>query len=248
MGLAHHSVCWGCLVMLQVAIIALAVSTLSFLAVPGTAAPHRSAHRDRSRAIPAWLPAGLLCAACVFLIGPPAGLIVGPLVGLVVHLLLPRFESAKSRKERIGREKQLPLFVDLVAACLSAGIPTEQALNAAATAVGDPLGGIVQSAVTSIRWGADPIGTWRAIERIDGLQELAGCLVRASESGAPLAELLPALARGAREVQRTRIEARTRTTGVRLMAPLGLMFLPAFILLGVVPVVASWASLLLTMQ
>jgi hypothetical protein len=29
------------------------------------------------------------------------------------------------------------------------------------------------------------------------------------------------------------------------MAPLGLTFLPAFILLGVVPVVASWATLLL---
>jgi hypothetical protein len=41
------------------------------------------------------------------------------------------------------------------------------------------------------------------------------------------------------------VEARVRSAGVRLTAPLGLAFLPAFVLLGVVPVVAAWVTALL---
>jgi hypothetical protein len=69
-------------------------------------------------------------------------------------------------------------------------------------------------------------------------------VARSQQTGAPLSTLLPRVAEQARAAHRVRAEARIRTAAVRLTAPLGVAFLPAFVLLGVVPVVASWAGLL----
>jgi pilus assembly protein TadC len=225
-----------------------AVALCIVLLIPASPSFPAARTKVERRSLPTWLPPLLLFAGSAIAIGGPIGVVTGVVLGVLARLVLPRFESASARRNRLARERQLPLFIDLLAACLSAGIVTDEALLAAAAAVGEPLAKIVETAVTSIRWGADPVATWRSVEAIDGLHEVAGALVRSVESGSPLAELLPQLARDARDARRTRMEARTRTAGVRLMAPLGLMFLPAFVLLGVVPVVASWASVLLGMR
>ena len=51
------------------------------------------------------------------------------------------------------------------------------------------------------------------------------------------------MARGASS--RSEAEARARTVGVRAAAPLGLCLLPAFVLVGVVPLVAGTVASLL---
>jgi pilus assembly protein TadC len=231
----------------SVVILAAAVALCIFLALDGPIlrAGRRRGHAAASQGLPTWIAPVLVFAGTTALIGGPMGLSMGVCAGMGVALALPRLESLSSRRQRISRDRSLPLFVDLVAACLAAGVNTEASLMAAAQAVGDPLRSEIEYAVTSIRWGADPLAIWASVGQIGGLQELSQALVRSLDSGASLAELLPALARDARERQRTRVEARTRTAGVRLMAPLGLMFLPAFVLLGVVPVVVSWANLIL---
>lgn len=63
--------------------------------------------------------------------------------------------------------------------------------------------------------------------------------------GAALAPSLSRLARDQRRVARSAAAARARAAGIRALAPLGLCFLPAFILLGVVPAIAGIASTLL---
>lgn len=221
------------------------VGLLILVVLPSASSRPHSPSRSGERVLPKWIPPLLVLVGSTMLIGGVVGVVTGLVLAAGSSLVLPRFESAKNRRERLARERQLPLFVDLVAACLSAGVPTDDALLAASSAVGDPLAEIVTTAVTSIRWGADPIRTWSSVQSIDGMRELSGALIRSADSGAPLGELLPALATDAREFRRSRIEARTRTAGVRLMAPLGLTFLPAFVLIGIVPVVASWATLML---
>jgi Flp pilus assembly protein TadB len=230
-----------------VVVIAGAVAAFIYVLIGGSGPRKIAGASTANRGLPKWLAPLLIFVGCAVLIGGPLGILIGLAIAGGATVVLPTFESVAARRDRLSREKYLPLFVDLVAACLAAGVNTDDSLLAAARAVGPPLSNEIELAVISIRWGSDPIDVWASVGEIDGLRELAMALTRSLESGASLAELLPQLAHDARDRKRTRVEARTRTAGVRLMGPLGLMFLPAYILLGVVPVVASWASLILGM-
>ena len=184
------------------------------------------------------------CGAAL-LLGGASGIVIGVLVGVGVRIGVPRLETGGRRRERESLERQAPLVVDLVAACLASGSPLEPALLAAATAVGEPARAVLVSAVASLQLGADPAVVWRDVASHEPLGGLARAVARSAETGAPLSDLLPRVAERARASHRARVEARVRTVSVRLTAPLGLAFLPAFVLLGVVPVVAAWVGVLL---
>ncbi|MFD0891079.1 type II secretion system F family protein, partial [Streptosporangium algeriense] len=61
-------------------------------------------------------------------------------------------------------------------------------------------------------------------------------------SGAPVADILTRLADDARQEARSAASAAALRVGVQAVAPLGLCFLPAFVCLGIVPVVAGLAG------
>ena len=198
------------------------------------------------RSVPSALVAALVAGfGTALFVGGGPGIALGVLVGLGVRIGVPRLETAGGRREREALERQAPLVVDLVAACLASGSPLEPALVAAATAVGEPARSVLVSAVAALRLGADPTVVWRDVGRHEPLGGRARAVARSAETGAPLSNLLPRVADRARASHRARVEARVRTVSVRLTAPLGLAFLPAFVLLGVVPVVAAWVGVLL---
>jgi hypothetical protein len=70
-------------------------------------------------------------------------------------------------------------------------------------------------------------------------------LARATTTGAPLAAGVRELAAEMRERARWAALEQARRAGVRAVGPLAACFLPAFVLLGVVPVVAGVAASLL---
>lgn len=69
--------------------------------------------------------------------------------------------------------------------------------------------------------------------------EVDGVIALAAAAGAPLAELLRAEAFRLRRAARAEGTARAAALGVRLMLPLGACVLPAFVVLGVAPLVIS---------
>jgi tight adherence protein C len=94
------------------------------------------------------------------------------------------------------------------------------------------------------RWrlGATPAAALRAAAERPGLDELraaAGALEAAERWGAPPAEALAARAEALRSRARLRAEAEAGRAAVRLAFPLVLCFLPAFVLLTVVPTMAG---------
>jgi Flp pilus assembly protein TadB len=171
--------------------------------------------------------------------------VLGASAALAVLVIAPRLESRAAVARREALERQAPLVVDLVAACLASGAPLLTSVAAAGAAVGPPAAGLLGDAVTAIRLGAEPREVWAAVGEVECLDGLARSVRRSLDTGAPLADLLPRVAAAARARSRTRAQARVRTAAVRLTAPLGLAFLPSFVLLGVVPVVASWVGLVL---
>jgi pilus assembly protein TadC len=90
------------------------------------------------------------------------------------------------------------------------------------------------------RLGAEPRRAWAEVPG-----ELAGLgrvLVRAGESGAAVVPALRTLAADSRSAARGDAEAAVRRAGVWVLAPLGACFLPAFLCLGVVPLVIGIAG------
>lgn len=187
----------------------------------------------------------LVALATAALLGGGVGAGIGAALGVAVRVGVPRLESRAERRRRDLMARQAPLAVDLVSACLSSGASLEASLMAAARAVGSPTSEVLGAAVASLRLGADPAGVWRAVAEHDALGGLARAVARSQQTGAPLSDLLPRVADEIRAARRARVEARIRTAAVRLTAPLGAALLPAFFLLGVVPVVASWVGVLL---
>ena len=88
--------------------------------------------------------------------------------------------------------------------------------------------------------GSAPEDAWRfLIHELDddGARDAYRALVSASSSGVAPVKALNRAATRSREMRRRSGEAAARTVAVRVAAPLGLCFLPAFVLLAIAPAV-----------
>ncbi|HET7173892.1 MAG TPA: type II secretion system F family protein [Nocardioidaceae bacterium] len=172
------------------------------------------------------------------LLGPP-GAAVGALLGAGVSWWVGRLESPSAVRARERMARDLPLALELLAACLGAGRPPMEALGVVSRAVGGPLGGQLDTALARLALGADPSREWRRLLGEPALAPLARAMLRSQESGAALSDGLARLAEDRRREQRTMAQLRARTVGVRAAGPLAVCFLPAFVLVGVVPTIAG---------
>jgi len=96
---------------------------------------------------------------------------------------------------------------------------------------------------SSLACGADLLGSPDRGD--DPLAGLLRAVDRATTTGAPLADTVRDVASDAREQARWQALERARRAGVQAVGPLAACFLPAFVLVGVVPVVAGIAQALL---
>ena len=194
-------------------------------------------------AVPAWLPR--VCAggaAAATLAG--RGALAAALVVVATATWLPgrRLAAARHRDEE-ATSRDLPRVADLMAACLEAGLSVPDAATLVGGAVTGPLGAEVRQAGAALRSGAEPGVVWSAGgAHGPGWARFAAALERGSSSGAPLAGLLRALADDERDQARWAAEAAAQRAGVRAVGPLVACFLPAFVLVGVVPLVVGVAE------
>ncbi|MCU7724150.1 type II secretion system F family protein [Actinoplanes sp. KI2] len=164
------------------------------------------------------------------------GVPVGLAAGVAVERYLARQEPAAQRRERLAVLADLPLGADLLAAALRAGAPIDRAAAAVADALGGPLGERLLRTARSLRLGAEPAEAWQHLAGIEGADRLITAAVRSSASGGALAAALGRLADDLRADRAVAVEAAAQRAGVLIVLPLGLCFLPAFLLVGVVPV------------
>ena len=205
--------------------------------------PDRLLARPPDRLL-ARLPAtGAVAAFLLAVLGSPGAAVLVLAVATATGLPARRREAAALRRQtRTARD--LPRVADLLATCLEAGAAPADALGVVAEHVDGPVAQGLRPVAAALRTGADPAAAWALLpsEQAAGLRRLARTFVRAAATGAPLAQSLSAYAEDERAVLRGRAEASARRAGIRAVAPLGLCFLPAFLLLGVVPVVAGVAT------
>lgn len=202
----------------------------------------------RARGLPRWgvpVTAVIAAASAWWLVGGVPGMVAAVVIVVVLPRLLGRMESRADRARRAALDRQAPLLADLLAATLSTGATFRSALGAVAAAVGEPTASELRPTLLAIDLGADPVEAWRACGASGSHSLVIDAVVRATASGAPVSSVLARLADDLRREHRVVVEVAARSAGVRAVAPLAACFLPAFVLLGVVPVVASLAGAVL---
>ncbi|MFJ8494752.1 type II secretion system F family protein [Streptomyces sp. NPDC094038] len=201
-------------------------------------------HSAVGGAVRSWLPVvGVACGGWVLVGG-----VVGVLLGLGVAAGLWRWRSGAGATDRTAEAeaaeaaRQLPLAADLLAACIAAGAGPVVAAQAVGEALGGPVGEALARGAAEVRLGGEPAVAWRRLAGLPGAAALARLLAHADESGMPAAAPVARLASDARAEWARSATARARRAAVLISAPVGLCFLPAFIAVGVLPVVIGLAG------
>jgi len=186
------------------------------------------------------LTAGLL--ALTALSAPwPAALLAPVLAGcgaVLPDVLL--VQLARRRVERADRE--VPLFLDLLAAASLAGLSGQLALRRAVESTEGPLSEELSDVIRSVDLGA----RWRdelrsASDRLPlpDLRRAVTTMTRAESLGSSLSDALLELASEVRDARRSAATERARKAPVKMLFPLVFLVLPAILLLTVVPVLIS---------
>lgn len=132
------------------------------------------------------------------------------------------------------------MMLELVAAMLDAGAGIGRSLELVAASAAPEYRDSLRPVVSALAIGADWETAWRSSAvRSTGILELRDALGFAALTGAPSSAILYAQAARLRRVRFRAAEKRAASLGVKLVVPLGLCSLPAFICLGVVPVLLA---------
>jgi Flp pilus assembly protein TadB len=196
----------------------------------------------RRRAGHSTLPAGAGAAAALLTattVGGVGGGLFGAALGVAVALGCRRLLD----REAVPAADPLRLAGgwDLLAACLRSGLPVSLAVRAVAQHMPSPAAAELSIIADRLALGADPHAAWEVPES-SPLHKLARAARRSAHSGASLATVAEAAAVEVRATALDLVAARGQRAGVLITGPLGLCFLPAFLALGVVPVVIGLAS------
>ncbi|OBF23309.1 type II secretion system F family protein [Mycobacterium sp. ACS4331] len=174
-------------------------------------------------------------------------------LALAVALILSgrdaRIPKVQRQSGRVVRRAEDPLAVaaslDVFAVCLTSGLAVAAAARATAPSAPPALAGLLRRAADLLAVGADPATAW-APRPGESLDESSTALLRlarrSSSSGGALAAGVAELAEQSRQETGHRAEAAAQRASVVIAGPLGLCFLPAFVCLGIVPVVAGLAG------
>lgn len=172
-------------------------------------------------------------------VGGLVGVVAGTAVSVVAWQVLGHAESPADRRRREELERDLPTAAHLLAACLAAGAATSAAFETVASALPGAVAEELDGVRHRLALGADPASVWRDLSAHPQLRPLGRALARAQQSGASVRTAVEALAAELAAQSRSRTDALARSVEVRAAAPLGVCFLPAFVLVGVVPMVVG---------
>jgi len=209
---------------------------LARLATDATDAAEASGPRVRNPRVLIAVTSGLAVAG---VIGRWWAVPVGVGAGFGVERFLRHREPAGVRTARLRAAADMPLCADLLAAALRAGAPVDRAAAAVADALGGPLGERLERVARSLRLGAGSPEAWAHLSDVPGADRLIAAAIRTSMSGGAMAGALTRLADDLRGDRSVTAEAAARRAGVLIVLPLGLCFLPAFLLAGLMPVVVA---------
>ena len=196
--------------------------------------------------------AGLLVARGFIL-----ALVIAPLLAMVmVEALLPAFllalalpwiqlgDQASRRLESLQRE--LSDTVDLIAACVLAGLGLNQALSRVGPVIAEgPLKHELQRSLQDLELGRSLKDTLRAFQKRAGCEdvdELVVALIQADQQGSSLAPTLQGQARQLRALRSLRAQKKAAEAPLKMLFPLMVFILPVVFIVLMGPIFMAFQS------
>ncbi|NYI99369.1 Flp pilus assembly protein TadB [Nocardioides thalensis] len=207
---------------------------------PGSTRPPTQVDGLLRRWRPLW--ALLAGAGAAVLLGGPAAPVAGALVGAAVWVVAGRVEPRGVRLRREEVRRDLPHVVALLGAALRSGAAPAVAVDLACRALPGAAADRLRPVAARLELGADPAAVWGELADDPALGPLGRTMARTHRTGAPVVDAVDRLGEDLARQARAEVEDRARAVGVRAAVPLGVCLLPAFLLLGIVPLVAGLAS------
>ena len=146
------------------------------------------------------------------------------------------------RAESRNTHREVPQFLDLLAAGSTAGLSAELSFRRAVACLRGSLARALGDVVHAIDLGTpwrQAFATYAVTSGDPDLRRTVAVLARTETLGVPLSEATRELARTVREARRSETLERARTAPVKMLFPLVFLILPAFLLLTVVPVLIT---------
>lgn len=225
------------------AVCAFLIATATFLLLPRPVALAVEAPTDpkadagtitRRRVLGAAGVAGL--AVWLLLGGSAFSAVLGAGTAVVADRVLTRVTGTR-RIDAVLLERQAAEAAELMSACLASGATLHRTTAEVAHALEEPIAAMLREASAMMTMGATAEVAWQQLAAHDATAPIARSVIRSASSGAPSSEALLQVAADLRNRRHAAAQTRVRAVAVAAVGPLGLCFLPAFLLLGVVPVV-----------
>lgn len=226
------------------------------LLVPSPAGRLRRLRAPAARPVPGWLHrilrdgtgmawrrrlgigAAVGVAAAVLLSGPWA-LPLGAGTAAVTVVALGWVRVTHPAHERLRRE--LPTTLELIAACVEAGSPPAVAIDVVAGVVAPTTRDYLTRISARLRIGVPAAEAWLAEVDHPVWGGVARDLARTAKSGTAVESALRVHAEEMRRRSHEQATRAARAVGVKSVMPLMICFLPAFIAVGIVPIIAGLA-------
>ena len=183
-------------------------------------------------------------AGAALLVGGGAGPVAAVAGAAAAWVVLGRSESPGVRRAREEVRRDLPYVVDLLAATLRAGAAPGDGVAVVCAALPGAAADRLAGVPSRLALGIDPVQVWESLAADPDLAPLGRTMARAQATGAPVVAAVSRLADDLARRSRAEVEERARSVGVKAALPLGLCLLPAFVLTGIVPLVAALLSTL----
>jgi len=212
---------------------------------PTLPADHRAAAATRPTSEVDWLHrrrplwSGLVGVAAVVFVSGPIGVPAGAVAAVATWVAIGRAEPATVRARRRAVARDLPHVVALFAASLRSGAAPADAIDQVCRALPGPAADRLAGVAARLALGLDPGQVWSSLAEDPPLVALGRTLARAHTTGAPVVAAVERLADELARSGRAESEERARAVGVQAAVPLGLCLLPAFVLIGIVPLVVA---------
>nr|WP_231747854.1 type II secretion system F family protein [Auraticoccus cholistanensis] len=175
----------------------------------------------------------------------PLALLAALLAGLGVWVATGRVESEEHRRRRERLLAAWPRTWELLACCVEAGLPLVQACRAVAAVPEDPAAEVLRTVVARVDVGMSEEQALLELRDDPLVGRVVADLARGLRSGTGMTELLLAHAAEARDSHHAALQSRAKAVGVRSVLPLMTCYLPAFFLVGIVPVIGGAVTALL---